>query len=440
LVNIPTVASAGAIIPNSTSVSRSGGTVKDAFRVTDGNASGVGTSRIGFRGTEDLGGGMKANFQMEMGLRLDDGSTGGGGAGGSGGSGGGNLFGRNAWVGASGAFGEVRLGRQVAGSFGVHANGLADAAAGGLYSAGATAAGAFASGGGALAGNLQSLRVPTAVMAGVRYDNAIKYISPNLGGFTGTLTIKAPEGNGDTTSVVTPAGVNPTITSGTTSAKNKTGFDLAAEYANGPIYAGFGYFKLAGSSAGTGSVAIPTVGTSSTTSGGDFTTKGYAFSGSYNLGVVQPFLSYVNVKGTDTGVTGTFPIAPAPASVFSGSSSSVQKVFTAGLKAPFGPVTVIGSFSRNKLSESGSGVTISGNPATAAGLTESGSGKATAFNIGAQYALSKRTMLEANYGQVKATKSVDTATVLTNATATGLVNINSTVKTSAIAVGVRHTF
>ena len=38
--------------------------------VTSGNNL---TSRIGFRGVEDLGGGLKANFRLEAGLNLDNG-------------------------------------------------------------------------------------------------------------------------------------------------------------------------------------------------------------------------------------------------------------------------------------------------------------------------------------------------------------------------------
>ena len=46
---------------------------KPSFRVQDGNSQGTGSSRVGFRGTEDLGGGLKANFVLEMGIRVDDG-------------------------------------------------------------------------------------------------------------------------------------------------------------------------------------------------------------------------------------------------------------------------------------------------------------------------------------------------------------------------------
>lgn len=60
------------------------------------------TSRIGFRGTEDLGGGLKAVFQLENGFKLDTGafddSTG-------------ALFNRQSTVGLEGAFGRVVAGR-----------------------------------------------------------------------------------------------------------------------------------------------------------------------------------------------------------------------------------------------------------------------------------------------------------------------------------------
>ena len=61
------------------------------------------TSRWGIRGSEDLGGGMKANFTLEGTLGNDVGS---------GGSGTASLFDRNATVGVSGGFGALTLGRQ----------------------------------------------------------------------------------------------------------------------------------------------------------------------------------------------------------------------------------------------------------------------------------------------------------------------------------------
>jgi predicted porin len=59
-------------------------------------------SRWGLRGTEDLGGGMKAIFVLESGFDMNNGTMGQGGL----------LFGRQAYVGLGSRFGTVTLGRQ----------------------------------------------------------------------------------------------------------------------------------------------------------------------------------------------------------------------------------------------------------------------------------------------------------------------------------------
>ncbi|MBA5689078.1 porin [Rugamonas apoptosis] len=60
-------------------------------------------SRLGFRGTEDLGDGLQAIFTLESGLAMDTGAMGQGN----------RLFGRQASVGLKGRFGTVTLGRQI---------------------------------------------------------------------------------------------------------------------------------------------------------------------------------------------------------------------------------------------------------------------------------------------------------------------------------------
>jgi predicted porin len=60
------------------------------------------SSRIGFKGTEDLGGGMKAKFLIEHGF---DASTGAAAS---------TFWGRESWVGLAGNFGEIRLGNMAA--------------------------------------------------------------------------------------------------------------------------------------------------------------------------------------------------------------------------------------------------------------------------------------------------------------------------------------
>ena len=178
---------------------------KPGFRISDGDNQGQASSRFGMRGSEDLGGGLRANFVLEAGVTLDDGAAG---------TGGGNFFSQSAWVGLSGGFGEVRLGRQVLGSFDVYASGLSAAWGSGLYEVGAT----FVQGG------------------DVRASNAIQYRSPDFGGISGTVSLLAPETNRSTSTPV--VGGN-----STTSSSNKTGVDLSVAYAAGPVYVGFGYNK-----------------------------------------------------------------------------------------------------------------------------------------------------------------------------------------------------
>jgi predicted porin len=87
--------------------------------------SGYNSSRLGFRGTEDLGGGMSASFWLEGSLGNDDGSAGqripvGNQAGLNGGitaDGAGLVFNRRSTVSLAGNWGEVRLGRDYTPTF-----------------------------------------------------------------------------------------------------------------------------------------------------------------------------------------------------------------------------------------------------------------------------------------------------------------------------------
>lgn len=78
-------------------------TTSATWALTDANTSfNKNGSRIGFKGTEDLGGGLSAIFTLENGFNVDNGTIGQGG----------RLFGRQAFVGLQGGFGAVKLGRQ----------------------------------------------------------------------------------------------------------------------------------------------------------------------------------------------------------------------------------------------------------------------------------------------------------------------------------------
>ena len=77
------------------------GTGTDNTGLTSSNMT---TNRLGFRGTEDLGGGLKANFQVETSLAADAPAAS-------------SIGDRGAWVGLSGGFGEIRLGREYSTTF-----------------------------------------------------------------------------------------------------------------------------------------------------------------------------------------------------------------------------------------------------------------------------------------------------------------------------------
>lgn len=121
------------------------------YETASGYAQG---SRWGLRGAEDLGGGMKAVFQLENGFDLNSGRL----------NQGGRMFGRQAYVGlSSDQYGTVTLGRQY--------DSFVD------YFAQTTAAGNWA--GYLFASPYDNDNTDNSF----RVDNTVKYASPNLAGF-----------------------------------------------------------------------------------------------------------------------------------------------------------------------------------------------------------------------------------------------------------------
>ena len=418
----------------SSTVSSTNGSQKNNFRIQDGNSQGTGTSRVGFRGTEDLGGGLKANFLMEMGIRVDDGCVTTAGAVCSSGPSGGNLFGRNAWGGLSGGFGEVRLGRQVLGSFSVQGNSGSSGSSNGLYDA------------------TTATMLP---MGGVRFSNAIRYMTPDFGGFKGSLMLSAPETNpnGDPSAAFTPNSGTTTATNGVVVTNNnsrRTGVDLALEYANGPAYVGFGYNKRDTANIGLSTTPVPTGTTTANNAAAllfafplaptlPATVTGYTIGGSYDLGVVKPFVNYTRQNTNFNGVSTFTAIIPANSTNQAISGDLSARALSIGLRAPVGAFTVITGFGRS--TTSGNGVFVS----SALGVTTTTAGrldeKRDAFQLGAQYALSKRTLVEANYGYNRLrenTSSVATSTAAGAGRTETFVRSNDRI--SALNVGLKHSF
>jgi predicted porin len=138
-------------------------------RLDSGNLA---TSYLGFKGTEDLGGGLRANFQLESFLLADSGGA-------SRVPGVDAFWARNAYVGLSGGFGTVKLGRQGPALF---VSTLLFNAFGDSFGYSPTIR--------------QYYNAPygTPLVGDSGWNNAIGYTSPNFGGVTATVQVAAGEG------------------------------------------------------------------------------------------------------------------------------------------------------------------------------------------------------------------------------------------------------
>ncbi len=77
------------------------GRIKGATTQTAVDAGGISSNRFGFKGSEDLGGGLKANFVLEQGFSVDTGAA----------KTAGEMFARQSYFGFSGGFGELKIGK-----------------------------------------------------------------------------------------------------------------------------------------------------------------------------------------------------------------------------------------------------------------------------------------------------------------------------------------
>ena len=138
----------------------------DAKSVKSLVSGGINTSRIGFRGTEDLGDGLKAGFWYEAGFNADSGTQ----------SDASRFFNRRTTVSLLGGFGEARIGRDYTPTY-----------------LGYTDYDPFGDNGVAASSKFD-LSLGTARDTGTRADNQITYLTPNnLGGFYARAAVAAGE-------------------------------------------------------------------------------------------------------------------------------------------------------------------------------------------------------------------------------------------------------
>ncbi|QLD53088.1 porin [Paraburkholderia fungorum] len=233
----------------------------------DGVAQG---SRWGLRGTEDLGGGLKALFVLENGFNSGNGTLGQGGA----------LFGRQAYVGLSqNNVGSLTFGRQY--SFSTDYLG-----------------GNYSTGGQTVAGNYAYHINDVDQLTSSRINNAVKFSSANFAG----LTFGAMYGFSNQAGAF--AGAPASGTTAAPVAGSSRAYSLGVNYANGPFGIGAAYTDIR-----YPSQATPAFSTSiaNVTTGSVRDLRTFGVGGRYSIGAATLWALYTNTHFTPvTGGSTTF--------------------------------------------------------------------------------------------------------------------------------------
>ncbi|UCV11077.1 porin [Dechloromonas denitrificans] len=259
------------------------GVADSSSRIDGGQSAG---NRLGFKGTEDLGNGLKAVFLMEQGFNGDTGATPGNSntAGASTNLGAATGFTRQAYVGLTGNFGTLIGGRLYTPHWSFVSS---------IDPFGAGTVGQFVN---VYGGDVNALLQP------VRVDNAVAYVSPNFGGFT-----------------LTGAYSNNAIGNENTAdnSQNNTVYALLGQYANGPINVGLNYHLIQAASDGAAATVEATKSVQNITLGGTFDAKVVKIHALYSNNVVDQTAANADIKIDN---------------------------YMVGLSAPIGKVTVKGSY------------------------------------------------------------------------------------------------
>ena len=206
------------------------------------------TSFLGFAGSEDLGGGLKAEFALETFIGVDNGATVPNQAG--------QFFGRASWVGLSGSLGKLALGQYdnplfIAGlSYNPFGSSMVfSPTMRQYYNLGSTS----------------SSRAVNLVKADTAWVNAITYETPTMGGFSGTLQYAPKE---------------------SASGKDSSSYSVGLAYNAGPL-----------SLMGTYTDAGANVNASTATAAAYPTAfKAGSLNGSYDFGFLKAFAQYTSFK------------------------------------------------------------------------------------------------------------------------------------------------
>lgn len=314
--------------------------------------SGTSNSRLGFRGTEDLGGGLAAGFWLEAGTTPDNGATAIA------------SFARRSTVSLSGPFGEIRLGRDFTPTFWNDS----------VFSPFSTI-GVGANVVSTVGTNLQVVRGPGSPVAAsdnyLRTSNSIGYfLPPNLGGIHGQLQYALHENASQSS-----------LPGGPTQKGRYFGGRLG--YATGPLDVALAYGEsTAADTTGVNAVGLPT-GINL-----DERIKTINLGASYDFGLMKVFgeISKVRDRALSTvpvPVLGSFTLR----------DSDKYKGGLLGITVPVGPGLIKAAYSRVKFDNDLGPLATSLTPRRDASVNK--------LAIGFDYNLSKRTALYATAARIR---------------------------------------
>jgi predicted porin len=343
------------------------------------NSGGLSGSRLGFKGVEDLGNGLKAAFVFEYGT-LDstaNSATNTVGVGRSQVTNGMDNW-RQAYVGLVGNFGTAVAGRLQ--HFGYDWAAKYDTNGASIFSP----MGQLSDNAGLATSARDALG---------RTDNAIAYISPNLSGFT----VKGAYAFGeqiDGSRQISAAGAQAAVGSEIKSAQDI--WQLAADYDNGPVAVGFVYTDVS-DLGGTARLGVSTDRTE------------WALGGSYDFGMAKLFGTYQKAK-TDVSGAG---------------ADTDYKLWHIGARAPIGAnMSVALSYGE-----------INVDPSNA------NDEQSDVWSLDFQYNLSKRTTAYAGYTKLSNDNGINYSLLNLKGSATGQTATAGLGQSSdQFVVGLRHTF
>src|SRR5690349_9319417 len=359
------------------------------------------SSRLGVRGTEALGGGLNAIFQIEQNVSGDTGNSSSSG-----------FASRETFVGLQGAWGTFKMGKflmpyddlhPIFGNVPTYTTSILSTAD--LWSQGTLSK--FAGGFDARLGN--SLRYDSPVYSGFNYSAQVSLrdssgFADNTGPSANPANPTLGGDNGDHASELRHAYV----------------FGIAGYYNNGPIQAGVGYER---------NIKVRNYAVT----GGTLNANDWAFTatGAYNFGVIRPALIYERLE---------YEVPPAGATTSSGMAKLKRDFWGVSVTAPIGPGALYFFFG-DALDGKGSAP----NGSRVGGLTKGDDTSSQQWEISYTYPLSKRTQVYAGYVKLNNdrnaayTFNINAYTINTSCT-TSQPTCGSNGKPGGLVLGMIHLF